>query len=99
MGGNYRSVKRGDCVVVFSRKQVFETRRRIEAATGQKCAVVYGSLPPGTYEGTYDINDDVMVFVVSFQATRVEQAHLFNDPTSSCNVMVATDAIGMGLNL
>jgi len=32
-------------------------------------------------------------------ATRIQQAQLFNDPRSKCNVMVATDAIGMGLNL
>ena len=32
-------------------------------------------------------------------ATRVQQAQLFNDPQSNCDVMVATDAVGMGLNL
>ena len=31
--------------------------------------------------------------------TRAEQAKLFNDPSSGYNVLVATDAIGMGLNL
>lgn len=30
---------------------------------------------------------------------RREQARLFNDPDSGADVMVATDAIGMGLNL
>lgn len=48
LAGSYKAVKPGDCVIVFSRKQVFETRKRIETATRQKCAVVYGSLPPGT---------------------------------------------------
>ena len=32
-------------------------------------------------------------------ATRVQQAKLFNDKDSPCQIMVATDAIGMGLNL
>ena len=32
-------------------------------------------------------------------AVRVEQADKFNDPQSPCNILVATDAIGMGLNL
>ena len=32
-------------------------------------------------------------------AVRVKQTEMFNDPSSDCNVMVATDAIGMGLNL
>ncbi|CAF0843822.1 unnamed protein product [Adineta steineri] len=31
--------------------------------------------------------------------TKLLQAQRFNDPTDSCKIMVATDAIGMGLNL
>jgi ATP-dependent RNA helicase SUPV3L1/SUV3 len=31
--------------------------------------------------------------------TRAEQARLFNDPNSGYDVLVASDAIGMGLNL
>lgn len=31
--------------------------------------------------------------------TKLAQAQKFNDPESSCKVLVATDAIGMGLNL
>ncbi len=31
--------------------------------------------------------------------TKLAQAAKFNDPDNSCKVMVATDAIGMGLNL
>lgn len=31
--------------------------------------------------------------------TRVQQASLFNNPKSSYDVLVASDAIGMGLNL
>ncbi|GMR31560.1 hypothetical protein PMAYCL1PPCAC_01756, partial [Pristionchus mayeri] len=31
--------------------------------------------------------------------TKVAQAEKFNDPNDPCNVLVATDAIGMGLNL
>ncbi len=31
--------------------------------------------------------------------TKLAQAQKFNDPNNSCNVLVATDAIGMGLNL
>ena len=31
--------------------------------------------------------------------TRREQARLFEDPTSRFDVLIATDAIGMGLNL
>ena len=35
----------------------------------------------------------------SLLATRIQQANLFNDPQSECNILVATDAVGMGLNL
>ena len=31
--------------------------------------------------------------------TKLLQAQRFNDPNDSCKIMVATDAIGMGLNL
>lgn len=31
--------------------------------------------------------------------TKLAQAAKFNDPDDECNVLVATDAIGMGLNL
>ena len=35
----------------------------------------------------------------SFAATKVEQANKFNDPQDDCSILVASDAIGMGLNL
>lgn len=31
--------------------------------------------------------------------TKLAQAHKFNDPKHPCKILVATDAIGMGLNL
>ncbi|KAH3782536.1 hypothetical protein DPMN_160453, partial [Dreissena polymorpha] len=31
--------------------------------------------------------------------TKINQSRQFNDPNSNCNILVATDAIGMGLNL
>lgn len=31
--------------------------------------------------------------------TKLAQANKFNDPESFCKVMVATDAIGLGINL
>lgn len=76
--GSFSHLRRGDCVVVFNRKDVFLLRKRIEATTGKRCAVIYGTLPP-----------DV----------RKKQAELFNDPDSGVDILIATDAIGMGLNL
>ena len=73
-----KNVRKGDCVVTFSRSGIWEIKRKIESMTGLKCAVAYGGLPP---------------------ETRAEQAKLFNDVDSGYDVMVASDAIGMGLNL
>ncbi|KAG0022051.1 RNA helicase [Entomortierella chlamydospora] len=76
--GNFQGIQKGDCVVTFSRKNIFLLKKAIEAETGLRCAVAYGSLPP---------------------ESRSTQAKLFNDPDSGYDVLVASDAIGMGLNL
>lgn len=39
------------------------------------------------------------VFCHSVLGTKLEQAKKFNDPNDPCKILVATDAIGMGLNL
>uniref|UniRef100_A0A6B2L2G2 RNA helicase n=1 Tax=Arcella intermedia TaxID=1963864 RepID=A0A6B2L2G2_9EUKA len=41
-----RSIKEGDAVIVFSRRQVYEVKREIEKVRKMKCCIVYGSLPP-----------------------------------------------------
>jgi ATP-dependent RNA helicase SUPV3L1/SUV3 len=76
--GSYRHVQPGDCVVAFSKNDIFAIKREIEETTDLKCCVIYGSLPP---------------------ETRTEQARRFNNPDSEYKVLVASDAIGMGLNL
>ncbi|KAF9426493.1 RNA helicase [Podila epigama] len=76
--GRLDKIQKGDCVVTFSRKNIFLLKKAIEAETGLRCAVAYGSLPP---------------------ESRSTQAKLFNDPNSGYDVLVASDAIGMGLNL
>jgi hypothetical protein len=74
----FRHIKAGDCVVAFSRSEIFNIKDQIENTCNVKCAVVYGGLPP---------------------ESRSLQAALFNDPNSGYDVIVASDAIGMGLNL
>ncbi|MEQ2292187.1 hypothetical protein AMECASPLE_020482 [Ameca splendens] len=71
------NLRPGDCIVCFSKIDIYSLSRQIEAR-GLECAVIYGSLPPGT---------------------KLLQAKKFNDPGDSCKILVATDAIGMGLNL
>ena len=76
--GSYRNVQPGDCIVAFSRNDIFAIKREIESMTDYKCCVIYGRLPP---------------------QTRTDQARRFNDPNSGYDILVASDAIGMGLNL
>jgi ATP-dependent RNA helicase SUPV3L1/SUV3 len=78
LNGQLSNIKKGDCIIAFSRQDVFNLKRLIEENTKLTCAVVYGALPP---------------------ETRVEQSRLFNDSNSGYDVIVATDAVGMGLNL
>ena len=75
--GSLTNIRPGDCVVCFGKEAIYGISRQLEAL-GKECAVIYGSLPPGT---------------------KLAQAKKFNDPEHPCKVMIATDAIGMGLNL
>jgi hypothetical protein len=43
---------------------------------------------------------NVILLVLLFSlATKVDQARRFNDPNDNCKVLIASDAVGMGLNL
>ncbi|CAB3370056.1 Hypothetical predicted protein [Cloeon dipterum] len=75
--GTLSNVLPGDCIVCFSKVDIYSVSRQIEAL-GNEVAVIYGGLPPGT---------------------KLAQASKFNDPKNPCKILVATDAIGMGLNL
>ncbi|KAK6929930.1 Helicase, C-terminal, partial [Dillenia turbinata] len=74
----YSNIRKGDCIVAFSRQKVYKLKKQIESGGKHLCSVVYGSLPP---------------------QTRTKQATMFNDASSEMDVLVASDAIGMGLNL
>lgn len=76
--GDLKNVRAGDCVVAFSRREIFEVKMAIEKHSNHRCCVIYGALPP---------------------ETRRQQANLFNDQDNEYDVLVASDAVGMGLNL
>lgn len=76
--GNIKNLRKGDCLVVFSRVGIHSMKTEIEKVTAKRVAIVYGSLPP---------------------EVRAQQAALFNDPDNDYDILVASDAIGMGLNL
>ncbi|KAJ0117939.1 hypothetical protein J7T55_014389 [Diaporthe amygdali] len=44
--GRFENLRKGDAVVSFSRVNLHTIKSGIEQATGKKCAIVYGSLPP-----------------------------------------------------
>ncbi|KAJ0637670.1 putative RNA helicase [Helianthus annuus] len=75
---SFSDIRTGDCIVTFSRRNIYKLKKRIEDDGRHLCSVVYGSLPP---------------------ETRTRQATMFNDESSEFDVLVASDAIGMGLNL
>ena len=78
LDGDLKKLRKGDCLILFSRVELHAAKKRIGEMTGKRVAIIYGSLPP-------DI--------------RAQQAKLFNDPDNDYDFLVATDAIGMGLNL
>lgn len=48
LGGRFENLRKGDAVVSFSRIGLHTLKKGIEEATGKKCAIVYGALPPET---------------------------------------------------
>ena len=42
--GKLGAVRAADCVVAFSRRQIYGQKRAIELGSPHRCAVVYGSL-------------------------------------------------------
>lgn len=76
LGGDLSKIRVGDCLVTFTRNNIFAYKRMVEEKTGLRVAVAYGGLPP---------------------EVREEQARVFNE--GGYDVLVASDAVGMGLNL
>ncbi|CAA2935367.1 D -box ATP-dependent RNA helicase D 18, mitochondrial-like [Olea europaea subsp. europaea] len=46
--GDLKNVRSGDCVVAFSRREIFEVKLAIEKYTNHRCCVIYGAFPPET---------------------------------------------------
>jgi ATP-dependent RNA helicase SUPV3L1/SUV3 len=74
----WEDVRAGDCLIAFSRRDLYTLKRHIESKTHHKCCIIYGGLPP---------------------EIRKLQATLFNEEGNEHDVLLASDAIGMGLNL
>lgn len=76
VGRDLSNIRKGDCVVAFSRNQIYTLKKGIEDKTGLRVALAYGQLPG---------------------EVRAEQASRFNN--QKYDVIVGSDALGMGLNL
>ncbi|KAH9460051.1 hypothetical protein MJO28_004287 [Puccinia striiformis f. sp. tritici] len=81
--GDLSKVTRGDCVVTFSRSNIYALKKSIQAATNLRVGMAYGGLPP---------------------EVREREAQMFNQGSivegeGGYDVLVGSDAIGMGLNL
>ncbi|KAL0287145.1 UNVERIFIED_CONTAM: ATP-dependent RNA helicase SUV3, mitochondrial [Sesamum calycinum] len=67
--GSFANIRNGDCIVAFSRFEIYKIKRQIERERKHLCSVVYGSLPPETRtrQATMfnDENSDFDVLVAS----------------------------------
>ena len=78
----------GDCVVTFSRKSIFKLKAEIEQ-----------QLKFNTKENVFKDQSVAVVYGSLPAENRSLQAAKFNDNESGVDILVASDAIGMGLNL
>ncbi|OCH86185.1 hypothetical protein OBBRIDRAFT_256975 [Obba rivulosa] len=46
LNGQVEELRKGDCIVTFSRKNILNIKKLVEKGTGMQCAVAYGRLPP-----------------------------------------------------
>ncbi|PLW15115.1 hypothetical protein PCANC_13947 [Puccinia coronata f. sp. avenae] len=81
--GDLSKVQRGDCLVTFSRNNIYALKKAIQSATNLRVGMAYGGLPP---------------------EVREREAQMFNrggevEGEGGYDVLVGSDAIGMGLNL
>jgi ATP-dependent RNA helicase SUPV3L1/SUV3 len=81
--GDLSKVQRGDCLVTFSRNNIYALKKAIQSATNLRVGMAYGGLPP---------------------EVREREAQMFNrggevKGEGGYDVLVGSDAIGMGLNL
>ena len=101
------AVQRGDCVVAFSRRDLFKAKHQIESATGLRCGVIYGALPPQIRrdmakrfnQHTTTGGNSAVATTAPSDSSASSSPGAPSVPMEPVDVLVATDAVGMGLNL
>ena len=115
LDGDLRRVRAGDCLVAFSRREIYQLKAAVEEATQLTCGVVYGSLPPETRREQARLFNDPdapeEVLVASDAVRRAQpRTHLSKsiEPLSArshradpgaCVACGGGSQVGMGLNL
>lgn len=92
---NISDLRRGDVVVAFSRKKLYEWKRHIESSAGLRVGLIYGALPPAVRrEQAKRFNAGASEGSDSYSNSSVDAD--LGPPT---DLLCASDAVGMGLNL
>ncbi|XP_076813131.1 ATP-dependent RNA helicase SUPV3L1, mitochondrial-like isoform X1 [Clavelina lepadiformis] len=97
----------GDCLSVEKYKRLGQLRVKknpvisLDKLTSGDCVVCFNKDEIYKYKRLLeDASTEVAMIYGSLPPhTKIEQAKKFNDPDNKCNILVTTDAIGMGLNL
>lgn len=67
--GTFENIRQGDCLVAFSRKDIYRLKQAVEKFASLRCAVVYGSLPPSSRKSQAKLfnsgNEEAQVLVAS----------------------------------
>ena len=83
----------GDCIVAFSRQTLFQIKKAINKSLNKKAPAPKGS------SKIEEENHCAIIYGALPPETKKNQAFMFNNRLGNVKFLVATDAIGMGLNL
>lgn len=57
-GDGYKGLQPGDCVIAFSRRELYQIKADVESKTGYKAAIIYGALPPSARRSQAQLFND-----------------------------------------
>jgi hypothetical protein len=92
-------VKAGDCVVSFGRTHLYRLKMQIERSTGLRVGLIYGALPPAVRKEQARAFNAGAGGGAGAGAGAGAEAAPPGGGALRTDVLVASDAIGMGLNL
>ena len=76
--GDYKNVQPGDCVIAFSRRDLYAIKAEIEKRSPFRVAMVYGDLPPHTRRAQAQLfNDPDSDYKVPCHSSTIEACSTF----------------------